>query len=64
VAIAGQSHGRVVAALSAPEILSAGELAMATSVFAAIRQQEQFTNRRLGDCLLVIMKRQEEFLLG
>ena len=25
VAIAGQSHGRVVAALSAPEILSAGE---------------------------------------
>jgi len=25
VAIAGQSHGRVVAALSAPEILAAGE---------------------------------------
>jgi len=25
VGIAGQSHGRVVAALSAPEILSAGE---------------------------------------
>jgi len=41
VTITGQSHGRVVAALSAPEILSAGEPAMAASVFGAIRQQEQ-----------------------
>ena len=41
VAIAGQSHGRVVAVLDAPEILSAGEPATAISVFAAVRQQEQ-----------------------
>jgi hypothetical protein len=34
--------------------------AMATSVFAAIRQQEQITNRRLGDCLLVIVNQQQE----
>ncbi|HTR66633.1 MAG TPA: hypothetical protein VMH85_12715, partial [Terriglobales bacterium] len=54
---AGQSHGRVVAALSAPKILSADEPAMATGAFAAIRQQEQITNRRLDDCLPAIGKR-------
>src|SRR5215469_12597175 len=40
VAIAGQSHGRVVAALSVRKILSAAEPAMATGAFAAIRRQE------------------------
>jgi hypothetical protein len=41
VAIAGQSHGRVVVARSAPEILSAGDAKRkATSNFAAFRRQE------------------------
>ena len=41
VAMAGQSHGRVVVARSAPEILSAGDTKRkGTSNFAAFRRQE------------------------
>jgi hypothetical protein len=61
VAIAGQSHGRVVAALSASEILSAGEPANGNRRF----RRNPSAGARLqigafGDCLLVIVKRQEE----
>ena len=60
-ALVGQSRGRVVAAFSACEILPAGESANANRRF----RRNPSAGARLqigapGDCLLVIVKRQEE----
>ena len=61
VAIAGQSHGRAVAALSVPEILSAGEPANGYQRFGP-RSIPRITgsNRRLVDFPQMMIKRQEK----
>ena len=61
VAIAGQSHGRVVVARGVPEILSAGEARrIATGILAHSVGGSMSRNRRLGDCRQMMVRRQEK----